>query len=379
GLAQKFLEASLKIEVSGPAKGVILEIKEEKGLGVTADAIIYDGYLKTGDAILFGGYNKVIFSKVKALFQPLPLVEMRLSGRKFQIVKEIYAATGVKIVAQNLDMALAGAPIYSYSNEEMKKEFERKILEEIEAVTLNTQKPGVILKADTLGSLEALSSMLKDKNIPVQKLAIGPIDKNDVMEAKANLEKSPLTAFVLGFNVGIDADAKSLAESSNVCVIIENVIYHLIDKLNEMICKKKEELEKKEFENITWPAKFKILSGFIFRQTKPAIFGVEVLCGKIKPRAALLLEDGRELGEIKSIELEGQKVNELCAGQKAAISVEGVTIGRQIKENDVLYINVDENSFRKLKMKKEILTEAEVNCLKEICEIKRKIKPTWGV
>lgn len=75
GLTQKFLEKTLKIEVKGPAKGTILEIKEEKGLGTAADVIIYDGNLKAGDTILVAGIDKVIKTKVKALLRPLPLVE----------------------------------------------------------------------------------------------------------------------------------------------------------------------------------------------------------------------------------------------------------------------------------------------------------------
>lgn len=379
GLAQKYLEESLKIEVSGPAKGVILEIKDEKGLGLTADCALYDGTLKVGDTILFGGFNDVYESKVKALLKPLPLVEMREAGRKFEIVKEVTAATGVKIVAPGFENALAGAPIYGVLKSEDVEAVKKTILSEIEAVTLKVQKPGIVLKADSLGSLEALSNLLGTKGIPIQKLAVGPINKNDVMEAKANLEKAPLLAFVLGFNVSVDEDAKALADSEKVKIITEKVIYHLIDKISEEIELKKKELEKKELEGLTWPGKFKVLPGFVFRQTKPAIFGIEVLAGKVKPRTSLLTSDGKELGEIKSIESEGQKLEELPAGQKAAIAVEGVTVGRQIKEGDVLFIAVDERSFRKFKEKKEFLSQAELSCLKEIAEIKRKENPTWGL
>ena len=81
GLAQKFLEKSLEYDISGPAKGTILEVKEEKGLGITLDVIIYDGSLKVNDTIVIGGMDGAIVTKVRSLLQPAPLAEMRVKGK----------------------------------------------------------------------------------------------------------------------------------------------------------------------------------------------------------------------------------------------------------------------------------------------------------
>ena len=105
GLAQKFLESSLKTEAEGPAKGTILEIKEEKGLGLTLDVILYDGTLKINDQIVIGSLDEPIVTKVKALFEP--------ENKKLKSVKEVTAATGVKIIAPNIENALAGMPLIS--------------------------------------------------------------------------------------------------------------------------------------------------------------------------------------------------------------------------------------------------------------------------
>jgi translation initiation factor 5B len=379
GLAQKFLEKSLRIEVKGPAKGTVLEIKEEKGLGTTADVIIYDGSLKVGDIILMAGIDKIIKSKVKALLKPLPLVEIRDARRRFEITKEVFAATGVKVVAPELEQVIAGSPLVSVTNEKDIPKIEKELKSEVEAIVLKTQKPGVVLKTDALGSLEAISSMLEKRNIPIEYMSIGPINRSDVSRAIPNVTKAPLLAFVLGFNVSLDEEAKELAEKEKVIIINEKVIYHLIEKLEAVIAEKKAKLEAEALAEVTWPAKFRILPGFVFRQSHPAIFGIEVLAGKVKPKTSLLTSDGKELGEIKSIESEGQKLEELPAGQKAAIAVDGVTVGRQIKEGDTLFIAVDERSFRKLKEKKALLSQAELSCLKEIAEIKRKENPTWGL
>jgi len=379
GLTQKFLEKSLKIESKGPAKGTILEIKEEKGLGTTADVIIYDGSLKIGDTILVAGIDKVIKTKVKALLRPLPLVEIRDAHRRFEIAKEVFAATGVKVVAPALETAIAGSPLTSVQNEKDIPVLEKELKSEVESIILKIQKPGIVLKADALGSLEAISSMLAKKNIPIQMMSIGTINKSDISAALPNVTKAPLVAFVLGFNVTVDEDAKHTAEKENVVILNEKVIYHLIEKLESAILEKRTKLESAALEGLTWPAKFRILPGFVFRQTKPAVFGIEVLAGKLKPKVSLLTTDGREIGDVKNIESEGQKIEELPPGQRAAISVDGITVGRQVKEGDTLFVAVDENSFKRLKAKKELLTKSEVDCLKEIAELRRVQKPTWGL
>ena len=379
GLVQKFLEASLKIESKGPAKGTILEIKEETGLGMTADAIIYDGTLRVGDTIVVGGVSGVIKTKVKALLLPLPLVEMRDARRRFEPVKEVFAASGVKIVAPDLDKAVAGTPIISAKTDAEADAAENAVLEEIESIILQTDDTGIILKTDTLGSLEAVAAMLRRKNICIKKMGVGPISRADMMAAAAIADSAPLEAFVLGFNVKADDSTLKEAEKLKVSVISDNIIYHLIEKFEQEVEAKKTGIEKKALEGLTWPGKFRIMPGFIFRASHPAVFGVEVVSGKIKPKTTIMTKDCKEIGDIKEIEDEGKKLTELKAGERAAVSVEGITIGRQVKEGDTLFISMTETNFRALKAKKELLSKAEIDILKEIAEIKRKTKDTWGV
>ncbi|MBS3127750.1 translation initiation factor IF-2, partial [Candidatus Woesearchaeota archaeon] len=113
GLAQKYLEQSLKIHVNGPAKGTVLETKEDKGLGSTVDVILYDGSLKVNDTIVIAGLHGPIVTKVKALFEPYPHADMREKKTKYVSVKVAHAATGVKIAAKELEGALVGMPLLS--------------------------------------------------------------------------------------------------------------------------------------------------------------------------------------------------------------------------------------------------------------------------
>ena len=153
GLAQRFLEAELKTE-EGPAKGTILEVKEEKGLGQTVDVILYSGTLHRGDTVALGTRNKPLITKVKAILKPKPLDEIRDPRDKFDSVKEITAAAGVKVICQNLDGVVAGAPL------RVIKGNEKEVLEEIAKetkVNIETADDGVMIKADAIGSLEALA------------------------------------------------------------------------------------------------------------------------------------------------------------------------------------------------------------------------------
>src|SRR3989338_6434778 len=132
GLAQKFLEKKLQIEEEGDGKGVVLEVKEEKGLGKTEDAIIYNGHVKVMDEIIIGGIEGPIVSKIRALLEPVELAEMREKKSNFRNVKEVTAATGVKIVAPGLDNAIAGMPLRTTSsknNLRLQEEVQQEIKE----------------------------------------------------------------------------------------------------------------------------------------------------------------------------------------------------------------------------------------------------------
>jgi translation initiation factor 5B len=62
-----------------------------------------------------------------------------------------------------------------------------------------------------------------------------------------------------------------------------------------------------------------------------------------------------------------------------AVSMDNVTIGRQLNEGDVLYVAVPEDDFRKLKAMRKLLSREEIELLKELADIMRKNNPTWGV
>jgi len=379
GLSQKFIQNKLEIDVDQPAEGTILEIKNEKGMGTTADVIVYAGSLNKDDTIIIGGMNEVFDTKIRSLLKPKPLSEIRDQKSTFDHVDRVVAASGIKILAPDLDKALAGAPFASARNEEQIEEAKRRILDEIEDVLIETEDEGIILKADTLGSLEAAINLLKAKNIPIKRGDIGNITKQDILEASSNKQGNPELAFVLGFNVKCPETMQKEADKEKVPVICHPVIYKIVEDYEERLEILKKQLELDKLEGITWPGKFRILPQYIFRQSGPAVFGVEVLGGKIKPDKMIMNKDGLVLGTIKSIEDQGKKLTELKQGEQAAISVPGITIGRNAEGGDELYINVSEDSYKKLKEVKNLLVGQEKVVLKEIADIHRKEKEMWGI
>jgi len=374
GMSQRFLEQSLKVDVKGNAKGTILEVKEEKGLGTTADVILYDGSLKQNDIVVIGSLDEPVSTKIKALFEPLPLAEMRDKKAKFKPVNEIAAETGVKISAPELDKVVAGMPLRSCLADEVSK-VKEEIKKEIAEVIIETDNQGIVIKADSLGSLEALIQILRGKGINIKRASIGSISKKDISDADSAYEKEPLQSVVLGFNV------KSMpgTRPKNAKVICSNVIYKLLEDFEKWQSDERRRLESKEIEGLHRPCKIVLLKGYVFRQNNPAIAGVEVLAGTLAAGTPLMKNDGIAITEAKSMQQEQENIEKAEKGKQVAVSLPDVTIGRQLNEGDILYSAVPEEHFRKFKEFKNLLSQEEINLLKEIAEIMRKSNPMWGV
>ncbi|MBI4153355.1 translation initiation factor IF-2 [Candidatus Woesearchaeota archaeon] len=375
GLAQKFLK--LEVEVKGPAKGTVLEVKEEKGLGVIVDVIVYDGTLRVNDPVVIGGLDKAIVTKVRALLEPFPLTEMRIKKAKFRRVNEVFAATGVKIAAPELNNVIAGMPLRSVAGDV--DNAAQEIQQEVKEVLIETDEEGLVIKADTLGSLEAMIVLLKESGIPIKSASVGKISKTDITDAEVSGNENPFYGVLLAFNTSMLPDAEAYAEEKDVKVILHDVIYRLIDAYKQWKEEKKQAMELAELDKLVRGGKFRILSGYVFRQSNPAVVGVEVLSGRLKSGESVMTPEGRKLTVIKCIQEEKENVAAAQAGKQVAVSMDGVIVGRQIHESDTLYIDVPEEDFRKMKELKHYLDRKDVELLKEIAEIKRKGNPVWGI
>jgi translation initiation factor 5B len=380
GLAQQYLEKKLQT-TDGPAKGVVLEVKEEPGLGVTIDAIIYDGVLNHGDTIVVGGLPDPIVTHVRALLMPKPLDEIRDPRERFSSVKEVVAAAGIKIAAPELEDAIAGGALFVAQSDDEIASLKERIIKDMEAVRIETDKIGVLLKADTLGSLEALIEYLKEREIPIRRADIGDISKKEVKAVSTVYENDPFVGVILAFNVRPLPDAANEADALGVPIFQSQIIYDLVDQYEHWVSEKRRKLEEAMLEELVFPGKFEILPGYVFRQSNPAVVGVRVLAGRISAKSNLITPDNRRVGSIQQIQDKGETIPMARIGAEVAVSIRGATVGRQIDEGDILYIDLPEGMVIRLNQEfKDQLSSEEQELLHEFLELKRKhVQPFWGV
>jgi translation initiation factor 5B len=373
GLAQRFLEKELHVE-EGPGEGTILEVKEERGHGTTLDAIIYKGTLRRGDTVVVGSTGQPIVTKVRAVLKPKPLDEIRDPSDKFHSVKEVSAAAGVKIVAANIETATAGGPIRVVSGNAA-----ASIIEQVAKETtaqVETQEEGLLVKADAIGSLEALAFECKKLELPIRIARIGPVSRRDVVDAATI--PNPIHRVILAFNVSMLPEAnEELVANRAIEVLASNVIYRLLEDYGTWAEKRKRELEAQARLQVVYPGKVLLLADHIFRASKPAIVGVRVLAGRIRPGQTLMRDDGRELGRVRSIRTGEQSLEEARNGQEVAIAIDGVTVGRQIEPGNVLF-NVMPEQDAKALASRDLSTD-EREALAEILAIKRRGDRFWGM
>jgi len=364
----------------GPAKGSVLEVKEEAGLGLTLNTIVYDGTLKKDDLIVVGGRDKPVITHIRAILVPKPLDEIRDPRDRFSSVDCVFAAAGVKIVASGLEGALAGAPLYAVAAGEVPEKYAALVSEEINKIRIATDVKGIVVKADTLGSLEAIAEILKQNAVPVRIADVGDVSKRDVVEASVVKSHEPLFGAILAFGVRILPDAEQEAANADVQIFKEPIIYNLIDNYLEWLKSKREARIEQEFEKLVKPGKILVLEGFVFRRAKPAIFGVEILGGQLKPKYLLIrAEDGADIGEVQQIQDKGKAVSEAKQGTQVAVSMDKPIVGRHVFEKDILYVKVSEHDAKALLTAHlDKLTEAEQEVLKEYAEAMRKKIPFWA-
>ncbi|MCL7388678.1 MAG: translation initiation factor IF-2 [Thaumarchaeota archaeon] len=379
GLAQSFMQDRLLTSSSSPAEGVVLEVLEEVGIGHTINAIISDGVLRVGDRIALMGVDGPFSTRVKALLMPKPLDEMRDPRDKFRRVEEVEAAVGVKIVAEGLDKCLAGSPIYVIPTPSVENEILEKIKNEIEEFMITTDKIGVVVKTDTLGSLEAATLYLREKGIPIRRADIGEVSKRDIVEAEAVRMKDELKGAVLAFNVKVDPDLEIEANNRGIRIFKDSVLFRLVNTYLEWVEKETTTRKLRTFESLMKPGKIKIMEGYVFRRSEPAIVGVEILAGTIRPKYPLMNSKGKVVGTISQIQDRGQSIHEATTGARVAISMREPIIGRHIKEGEILYTALPEQDARLLQKEYyDMLDEESRKALQEIIEIKRSINPLWA-
>ncbi len=378
GLAQAYMKGKLKY-AEGPARGVVLEVKEEPGIGHTIDVILYDGILRKNDQFVLAGLNGPIVTKVRSIFVPRPLSDIRFAKTELTAIDEIQAAAGVKISAPGLEEALAGSPLIVANSDAEVEAAKKQIEEEIKGVRFyDSTINGIIVKADSIGSLEAIVNELRRRGIPVRLADVGPISKRDLLEAELVKKEAKEYALIGAFKV---KPLPGLEIPSDVKLVSSNIIYQLIDEIEKIIQLAKETEKRRTLDKLVLPAKFKILPGYVFRRSDPVIVGVEVLGGILRAKSPVMDSEGRPVGEIQQIQDNKKPVEQVSKGSEVAVSIKGnVMVGRQIDEGDLLYTDVPKEDLEVLLTRySDLVTDDMKEVIKEIIAIKRAKDPTYGL
>ena len=378
GLSQRYMKEEMSIDTQGPGAGTVLEVKEERGFGTTIDVVLYDGTVRESDQIVVGGLNEPIVTDVRALLQPRPLAEIR-TEKRFEQVDEVVAATGIKIAAPDLDDAMAGAPVRVVRNRPV-EDVIAEVQAELAEIEVTTEEQGVVVKADTLGSLEAIADALDDAEVPIVRAEVGDVAPRDIAVADTANEREH--EVVLAFNVDVLPDAKRRAEETGVRLFEDDVIYQLVEDYEAFSEEIHAAQQETVLDKIARPARFQVLQDHTFRQSDPAVVGVEVLSGTLKRNSRVVKWAGNEptrVGQLKSIQDEGEDIDELRAGERAAVSIDGPTVGRQIQEGDELWTEVPEKHAKILEQEvSDEIPADELEALGMYLDKHRKRDPFWG-
>ena len=378
GLTQQYLTKRLEQEEKS-TRGIVLEVNDEVGMGPTANVILIDGSMSKNDTVLVAKRDSVIITKPKAILLPKPLDEMRDPRDKFKPVDTVEAAAGIKIASPDLEGVLPGSTVYIARNDSEIESFKQTIEAEMKSVFVKTETDGVIIKCDTIGSLEAITEMLRRQQIPVAKADIGPVNRRDVMEAKAIKENDRHLGVILAFNVKTLPDAESESEEGHIRIFNDKVIYSLIDNYTHWVEDDTLHEEDAVFSELTPIAKFTFLKGFVFRNNDPAVFGIRVDVGTLHQKVNFMNEKGKKIGQVHQLQEDKKTVASVKKGTEVACSVNGVTIGRQIQEEDVFYTLPHSHEAKQLLKKySHKLSPEEFETLNHIVEVQRELDPAYG-
>jgi translation initiation factor 5B len=378
GLAQQFMTKKLQRHAD-ETKGIVLEVKDEIGLGPSANIVLLDGLLRQGDKVVLAKRENAIVTKIRGLLLPKPLDEMRDPRDKFRPVDQVVAAAGLKITSPDLDGVLAGSPLYVVDNPENEGRLKTLVESEVKTAFIETESMGVILRCDTIGSLEAIVDLLKKEKIPVQSGDIGQITRRDVLAASVVRERDRYIGVILGFNVKILEDAEKESTERGVKIFNEKIIYNLVRSYKDWASYQREHAESILFNEISPICKFQFLKGYVFRRNDPAVFGAEILVGKLRQKVSIMNEHGKRIGTIHQIQEGGKNLTDAAAGSQVAVSMKGPIIGRQINEGDIFYTDLTSKEAK-------LLAESFINRLapdqQEVFQIilskKRETDPAFG-
>ena len=373
GLSQRFLQEELA-RGTGGGEATILERSEQKGVGPVGNVIVYRGRLKVGDEIVVTGRSEPFVTRVRGIYRPIALKPGTTSKQvKLRSLDEVVAAAGVYLAATGIEDAMPGGLLKVVASPEEVDAARAELSHEATPVA-DLAESGVAICADALGGLEALAFECREHKIPIHEASVGPVNRTTVMRV-ADVKEAPHRA-VLAFNVPILPDALPEGDAAGVKVFRSDVMYRLIEEYDEWREERERAIRAQRRLELAHPAKFEVLSGFVFRMSKPAIVGIRVLGGVLRPGVRVMRTDGTEVGVLKALQKDGESVPQAEESTELAASIDGAVLGRNLHEGDRLLVSIPESTARALRQQE--LTPKETEILEEVTRLHRGSHPFWG-
>ena len=373
GLAQRFLQGELALVTEG-GEGTILERSDQKGIGPVGNVIVYSGRLRVGDEIVATGRTEPFSTRVRGIYRPIPLKPGTASKQvKLRSFEEVLAAAGVYLAAPGIEDALPGGLLKVVRSPEEAERVRTELAHETQPVA-ELAESGVAICADALGGLEALAFECREGKIPVHEATVGPVGRATIIRMAT--VKDPTHRAVLAFNVPVLPDAQPEGDAGPVRIFRGDVMYRVIEDYAKWREERGRALQAQRRLELVHPAKLEILPGFVFRASKPAIVGVKVLGGTLRPGVRLMKTDGTEVGVLRGLQKDGESVASAEESTELAASIEGAVVGRNVREGDQLLVSIPESAARALRG--QALTPREMEILEEVARLHRPSHPFWG-
>jgi translation initiation factor 5B len=373
GLAQRFLSAELAVSTEG-GEATILERSDQRGVGPVSSVIVYRGRLRVADEIVVTGRSDPFVTRVRGIYRPPPPGRGR-GGKHPALVSAdaVDAAAGVYLAAPGIEDAMPGGLLKVVLRPGDLERIQKDLANESHPVA-DLVESGVALVADTLGGLEALAFECREAKIPIHVASVGPV--NGALLLLMSTVRDPRHRAVLAFNVPVLPELETEGAAASVKIFPAEVMYRILDAYKAWYTEQSSQLAAQRRVDTAHPAKLQVLPGFIFRTSKPAIVGVKVLGGTLRPGVRLMKIDGTEVGLLKSLQEDGVSVSQASESKELAASIDGAVVGRNLSEGDLLYVALPESAARSIRG--EDLSPAEQRVLEEVLRIRRRTDPFWG-
>lgn len=374
GLSQRFLKAELEL-VDRSGEATILERSDQKGIGPVGSVIVYRGTLSEGDEIVVTGRSAPFSTRVRAIYRPSVGGRGRPGKRTIlEPVPSVEAAAGVYLSAPGVEDAMPGGLLKVVRNAAERLAAETDLTQESHPVA-DLAETGIGIAADTLGGLEALAFECRQASIPIHEAGVGPVGRPTIMKVAA--VKDPTHRAVLAFNVPVLPEAlPEGGEGAAVRIFRGEVMYRVLEEYVAWREARVRELSAERRLHLVHPAKFEVLRGFVFRSSRPAIVGIRVLAGTVRPGVRLMRLDGVSVGLLKALQKDQVSVAEAGESEELAASIDGAVLGRNLHEGDQLFVEIPEGAARLLKSVP--LTDREKGVLEEVARLRRQENPFWG-